>query len=64
MFIIIGAMAVFGMWPLATNVSGVGNLFSNGGFMPHGMGGVLSAILISAFSFFWNRNSFYCSGRI
>ncbi|KKC44674.1 amino acid permease [Acinetobacter sp. V2] len=51
-FIIIGAMAVFGMWPLATNVSGVGNLFSNGGFMPHGMGGVLSAILISAFSFF------------
>ncbi|WP_182004265.1 amino acid permease [Acinetobacter lactucae] len=51
-FIIIGAMAVFGMWPLAKNVSGVGNLFSNGGFMPHGMGGVLSAILISAFSFF------------
>lgn len=51
-FIIIGAMAVFGIWPLATNVSGVGNLFSNGGFMPHGMGGVLSAILISAFSFF------------
>ncbi|RJE49819.1 GABA permease, partial [Acinetobacter sp. JS678] len=51
-FIIIGAMAVFGVWPLATNVSGVGNLFSNGGFMPHGMGGVLSAILISAFSFF------------
>lgn len=51
-FIMIGAMAVFGMWPLAKDVSGVGHLFSNGGFMPHGMGGVLSAILISAFSFF------------
>ncbi|OTG91379.1 amino acid permease [Acinetobacter sp. ANC 3813] len=51
-FIGIGAMAVFGLWPLAKDVSGVGNLFSNGGFMPNGMGGVLSAILISAFSFF------------
>ncbi|WP_151742815.1 amino acid permease [Acinetobacter sp. TUM15113] len=51
-FIVIGASAVFGLWPLAKDVSGVGHLFSNGGFMPHGMGGVLSAILISAFSFF------------
>lgn len=51
-FIAIGTLAVFGVWPLAKDVSGVGNLFSNGGFMPHGMGGVLSAILISAFSFF------------
>jgi GABA permease len=52
LFIVIGASAVFGLWPLARDVSGVGHLFSNGGFMPHGMGGVLSAILISAFSFF------------
>lgn len=51
-FIGIGALAIFGFWPLAKDVSGVGNLISNGGFMPHGMGGVLSAILISAFSFF------------
>ncbi|MEG1234268.1 MAG: amino acid permease [Acinetobacter sp.] len=51
-FIAIGTLAIFGVWPLAKDVSGVGNLFSNGGFMPHGMGGVLSAILISAFSFF------------
>ncbi|WP_151766029.1 amino acid permease [Acinetobacter colistiniresistens] len=51
-FIVIGASAVFGLWPLAKDVSGVGHLFSNGGFMPYGMGGVLSAILISAFSFF------------
>ena len=52
LFIFIGASAVFGLWPLAHDVSGIGHLFSNGGFMPHGMGGVLSAILISAFSFF------------
>lgn len=51
-FIGIGLTAIFGFWPLAKDVSGVGNLFSNGGFMPYGMGGVLSAILISAFSFF------------
>ena len=34
------------------NVSGVANLYNNAGFMPHGMGGILSAILITAFSFF------------
>lgn len=51
-FIAIGTLAIFGVWPLAKDVSGVDYLFSNGGFMPHGMGGVLSAILISAFSFF------------
>jgi GABA permease len=33
-------------------VSGISNLYNNGGFMPNGMGGVLSAILITAFSFF------------
>lgn len=51
-FIIIGLAAVLGIWPLAKNVSGVANLYQNGGFMPHGMGSVLSAILITAFSFF------------
>jgi GABA permease len=51
-FIVIGVMAVLGLWPLATHVSGVANLYENGGFMPNGMGSVLSAILITAFSFF------------
>nr|WP_174506409.1 amino acid permease [Acinetobacter sp. Marseille-Q1620] len=50
-FIVIASLAVFGFWPLA-NVSGVGNLFSHGGFMPNGLGGVLGGILITAFSFF------------
>lgn len=51
-FIIIGVTAVLGVWPLASEVSGIANLYNNGGFMPNGMGSVLSAILITAFSFF------------
>ncbi|MDB0326848.1 GABA permease, partial [Acinetobacter baumannii] len=51
-FIIIGILAISGIWPLAKNVSGVANLYNNAGFMPHGMGGILAAILITAFSFF------------
>ncbi|MCH7393968.1 amino acid permease [Acinetobacter dispersus] len=51
-FIIIGILAISGIWPLAKNVSGVANLYNNAGFMPHGIGGILAAILITAFSFF------------
>ncbi|EXB48806.1 amino acid permease [Acinetobacter sp. 1000160] len=51
-FIIIGILAISGFWPLAQNVSGVANLYNNSGFMPHGVGGILAAILITAFSFF------------
>lgn len=51
-FIIIGVLAISGFWPLAQNVSGVVNLYNNAGFMPHGVGGILAAILITAFSFF------------
>lgn len=51
-FIGIGLAAVCGFWPLAPDVSGVSNLYKNEGFMPNGLGSVLSAILITAFSFF------------
>lgn len=51
-FIVIGTLAVFGIWPLAPDVSGIANLYANGGFMPNGAGSVLAAILITAFSFF------------
>ena len=50
-FIVIGMLAVFGLWPLA-NISGVSRLYDNGGFMPHGFGSVLTGILITIFSFF------------
>lgn len=51
-FIVIGTLAVFGLWPLAPEVSGISHLFSHGGFMPNGFGSVLGAVLITAFSFF------------
>ena len=51
-FIAVALMAVFGFWPLAPEVSGVANLIQNEGFMPNGIGSVLGAVLITAFSFF------------
>lgn len=51
-FIIVGTLAVFGLWPYAPEVSGLANLVQNGGFMPNGFGSVLGAVLITAFSFF------------
>ncbi|WP_298143712.1 amino acid permease [uncultured Acinetobacter sp.] len=51
-FIAVALMAVLGFWPLAPEVSGVANLIQNEGFMPNGLGSVLGAVLITAFSFF------------
>ena len=50
-FIAVGALALFGVWPLA-DVSGVRHLYADGGFMPHGFGAVLTGILLTMFSFF------------
>ncbi|SDJ63933.1 gamma-aminobutyrate:proton symporter, AAT family [Pseudomonas delhiensis] len=49
-FIILGACAILGLLP-NTGVSGVSRLWDNGGFMPNGFGAVLSAMLITMFSF-------------
>ena len=49
-FIILGACAILGLLP-STGVSGVSRLWDNGGFMPNGFGAVLSAMLITMFSF-------------
>ncbi|MFJ4065952.1 amino acid permease [Pseudomonas sp. NPDC089996] len=50
-FIVVGGMAVFGVWPRA-DVSGVAQLWANGGFVPNGWGTVLGGVLITIFSFF------------
>ncbi|MBF8644726.1 MULTISPECIES: amino acid permease [Pseudomonas] len=50
-FIVIGGMALFGVWPLA-EASGVSHLWANGGFAPNGWGAVLGGVLITIFSFF------------
>ncbi|MDO7912634.1 amino acid permease [Pseudomonas sp. 22-AL-CL-001] len=50
-FILVCSLAVMGFWPLAA-VSGVSQLWANGGFMPNGFGTVLGGVLITIFSFF------------
>ncbi|MGS7251161.1 GABA permease [Pseudomonas sp. SK] len=49
-FIALGLCAIFGLLP-GSGVSGVSRLWDTGGFMPNGFGAVLSAMLITMFSF-------------
>jgi GABA permease len=49
-FIVIGALAIAGLFP-HVEVSGVSRLWDHGGFMPNGFTAVLSAMLITMFSF-------------
>ncbi|EKD6081131.1 amino acid permease [Shigella sonnei] len=49
-FIFLGAVAISGFSPYA-EVSGISRLWDSGGFMPNGFGAVLSAMLITMFSF-------------
>ena len=49
-FITLGICAIMGLLP-NTGVSGVSRLWDNGGFMPNGFGAVISAMLITMFSF-------------
>lgn len=49
-FITLGAAAISGFYPYA-EVSGVSRLWDQGGFMPNGFGAVISAMLITMFSF-------------
>lgn len=49
-FIFLGAVAISGFYPYA-DVSGISRLWDSGGFMPNGFGAVLSAMLITMFSF-------------
>ncbi|EFU4032810.1 TPA: amino acid permease [Shigella sonnei] len=49
-FIFLGAVAISGFYPYA-EVSGISRLWDSGGFMPSGFGAVLSAMLITMFSF-------------
>ncbi len=49
-FIAIGLAAIFGLLP-TSEVSGVSRLYEQGGFLPHGLGAVLTAMLITMFTF-------------
>ncbi|MFC8449122.1 amino acid permease [Kitasatospora sp. NPDC057223] len=49
-FIVIGALAVFGLLP-GTGAVGTSNLTGNGGFLPHGVGAVFTGMLTVVFAF-------------
>jgi len=49
-FIVVGAMAIFGL-PPGDDPVGVANLTGHGGFLPHGPGAILSGMLLVVFSF-------------
>lgn len=50
LFIVIGLVAIIG-WVPGSSVSGISNLWSNGGFAPNGWVAVISGLLIAMFSF-------------
>ncbi|HDY8515415.1 TPA: amino acid permease [Klebsiella pneumoniae] len=50
LFIVIGLVAIMG-WVPGSSVSGISNLWSNGGFAPNGWVAVISGLLIAMFSF-------------
>ncbi len=50
LFIGLGILAILGVLP-GSHTSGVGHLWQDGGFMPNGLGSVLSAMLITMFTF-------------
>ena len=50
LFIGLGILAILGVLP-GSHTSGVGHLWQDGGFMPNGVGSVLSAMLITMFTF-------------
>ncbi|NEB01778.1 amino acid permease [Streptomyces sp. SID13726] len=51
-FIVIGALAVFGVLPgVDSDKAGLGNLTDHGGFLPHGAGAILTGVLLVVFSF-------------
>src|SRR6476620_7725666 len=49
-FIAVGLLAIFGVLP-GSHTSGLSHLTSDGGFMPHGLGAVIAALLTTMFTF-------------
>lgn len=49
-FLVLGSLAVFGLLP-GTQAVGMTNLTDHGGFLPHGVNGVLTGLLAVVFSF-------------
>ncbi|MEU6775671.1 amino acid permease [Streptomyces sp. NPDC046759] len=63
-FIVVGALAVFGVLPGAhTDKASFGNLTSHGGFLPHGPGSILTGVLLVVFSFMGSEIATLAAGE-
>jgi GABA permease len=63
-FIVVGALAVFGVLPGAhTDKAGVGNLTDHGGFLPNGPGAILTGVLLVVFSFMGSEIATLAAGE-
>ncbi|MFG2886944.1 amino acid permease [Streptomyces sp. NPDC048297] len=63
-FIVVGALAVFGVLPGAhTDQASFSNLTSHGGFLPHGPGSILTGVLLVVFSFMGSEIATLAAGE-
>ncbi|MGW5333573.1 amino acid permease [Streptomyces bauhiniae] len=63
-FIVVGALAVFGVLPGAhSDKAGLSNLTAHGGFLPHGPGAILTGVLLVVFSFMGSEIATLAAGE-
>ncbi|MDQ0990926.1 amino acid permease [Streptomyces sp. V3I7] len=63
-FIVIGALAVFGVLPgVDSDKAGLSNLTAHGGFLPHGPGAILTGVLLVVFSFMGSEIATLAAGE-
>ena len=63
-FIVVGALAIFGVLPGAhTDKAGFGNLTDHGGFLPNGPGAILTGVLLVVFSFMGSEIATLAAGE-
>ncbi|WP_037801310.1 amino acid permease [Streptomyces sp. LaPpAH-108] len=63
-FIVIGALAVFGVLPgVHSDKAGLSNLTAHGGFLPHGPGAILTGVLLVVFSFMGSEIATLAAGE-
>ncbi|MFI6564545.1 amino acid permease [Streptomyces sp. NPDC050534] len=63
-FIVVGALAIFGVLPgVHSDKASFGNLSDHGGFLPHGPGAILTGVLLVVFSFMGSEIATLAAGE-
>lgn len=63
-FIVVGALAVFGVLPgVHSDKADIGNLTGHGGFLPNGPGAILTGVLLVVFSFMGSEIATLAAGE-